>query len=253
MTKSLVTEEIRNAVPPTLELSLIGIGLAVLVAIPVGVLSATKQYSWFDTGSMTMMLLGVSMPVFWSGLLLMLIFGVVLHWLPLSGVISDRVTLEHVTGIYLLDSVITGNMEAFWSALQHLILPGITLGLIPLAVISRQTRSSMLEVFNQDYIRTARAKGLGHSRVNYKHALRNALIPVVTVVGLQVGSLLSGAVITETVFARPGMGRLAVQAIFGRDYPLIQGIVLVGAVTVVLINLIVDLLYAYVDPRIHYS
>ncbi|MDB4897637.1 MAG: ABC-type transporter, integral rane subunit, partial [Firmicutes bacterium] len=253
MTKSLVTEEIRNAVPPTLELSLIGIGLAILVAIPVGVLSATKQYSWFDTGSMTMMLLGVSMPVFWSGLLLMLIFGVVLHWLPLSGVISDRVTLEHVTGIYLLDSVITGNMEAFWSTLQHLILPGITLGLIPLAVISRQTRSSMLEVLQQDYIRTARAKGLGHSRVNYKHALRNALIPVVTVVGLQVGSLLSGAVITETVFARPGMGRLAVQAIFGRDYPLIQGIVLFGAVTVVLINLMVDLLYAYVDPRIHYS
>lgn len=252
-TRAPVSQEILSALPQTVELSLVGIGLAVLIAIPVGVLSATRQYSWFDTGSMALMLLGVSMPVFWTGLLLMLAFGVKLGWLPLTGVISDRVTLEHLTGMYTLDSLLTGNWEAFWSTLQHLILPGITLGLIPLAVISRQTRSSMLEVLHQDYVRTARAKGLTTPRVNYRHGLRNALIPVITVVGLQMGSLLSGAVITETVFARPGMGRLAVQAILARDYPLVQGGVLFGAVAIVLVNLLVDLLYAAADPRIHYT
>lgn len=251
--KAPVSQEIRAALPQTMELSLVGIGLAILIAVPVGVLSATRQYSWFDTGSMTLMLLGVSMPVFWTGLLLMLVFGVKLNWLPLSGVISDRVTLEHVTGFYTLDALITGNFEAFWSVLQYLILPAIALGLIPLAVISRQTRSSMLEVLHQDYIRTAKAKGLATGKINFRHALRNALVPVITVVGLQMGSLLSGAVITETVFARPGMGRLAVQGISARDYPLVQGVVLIGAVIIVLVNLLVDLLYAAVDPRIQYS
>jgi peptide/nickel transport system permease protein len=253
LTKTPVMQEISTAWAQTLELSVVGIGLAILIAIPVGVVSATRQYSWFDTGSMGFMLLGVSMPVFWTGLLLMLVFGVKLHWLPLSGTVSDRITLQSITHIASLDALLTGNWEAFGSVLQHLVLPGITLGLIPLAVIARQTRSAMLEVLNQDYIRTARAKGVATRKVNYKHALRNALIPVVTVVGLQMGSLLSGAVITETVFARPGMGRLAVTAIYSRDYPMVQGVVLIGALLIVLINLLVDLLYAYVDPRIHYS
>jgi len=253
VTKLPVGQEVAAALPTTLELALVGMFFAVLIALPVGVISATRQYSWFDTGSMTLMLLGVSMPVFWTGLLLMLGFGVKIPWFPLGGIISDRITLDRVTGMYMLDGLITGNIPAFLSALQHLILPGITLGLIPLAVIARQTRSSMLEVLSQDYVRTARAKGLKTVKVNYKHALRNALIPVVTVVGLQMGSLLSGAVITETVFARPGMGRLAVQSIYGRDYPLVQGVVLLGAVAIVIVNLLVDILYAFVDPRIHFS
>lgn len=252
-TQAPVTQEIKSALPTTVEVSFWAMVLAVLIGVPVGVMSATRQYSLFDTGAMTLMLVGVSMPVFWTGLLLMLVFSVKLNLLPLTGVISDQVTLTQVTGMYVVDSLLTGNWEALWSSLQYLILPAFTLGLIPLAVIARQTRSSMLETLGHDYVRTARAKGVNIRRVHYRHALRNALIPVITSVGLQAGSLLSGAVITETVFARPGMGRLAVQAISARDYPLIQGVVLAGALIIVLINLVVDLMYAYADPRIHYS
>lgn len=190
------------------------------------------------------------MPVFWIALLLMLLFGYSLRLLPLSGVIGDAITLGRVTGFPLMDSILTLNWSAAASVLMHLVMPSITLATIPMAIIARMTRSSMLEVLRQDYVRTARAKGLAERTVIYRHALKNALIPVVTVVGLQFGGLLSGAVITETVFARPGLGRLAVTSILFRDYAAVQGIVLVGATVFVIVNLLVDVLYGVLDPRI---
>jgi peptide/nickel transport system permease protein len=249
-TRNPVTRDIADAFPLTIELSVAAIFLAVAVAVPAGVLAATKQYSLFDNLTMVGVLLGVSMPVFWLALILMLFLGYTLHFLPISGVVGDAITLERITGFPLLDSLLALNWPALESVLLHLIMPAVTLATIPMAIIARMTRSSMLEVLRQDYVRTARAKGLAERTVIYRHALRNALIPVVTVVGLQFGSLLSGAVITETVFARPGLGRLAVTSILFRDYAAVQGIVLVGASVFVLVNLLVDVLYGLLDPRI---
>lgn len=253
ITKTSVTGEILARFPATIELALAAIIIASIVGVIIGVISAVKQNSLVDYLSMVGALLGVSMPIFWLGLMLIILFSVKLHWLPVSGRIQIGMEPAHVTGFYLLDSLITGNMAAFKSSLQHLILPAIALASYSTAIIARMTRSTMLEIVKQDYIRTARAKGLYERVVILKHALRNALIPITTVIGLQLGSLLGGAVLTETVFSWPGVGSYTIDAILKSDYPVVQGSVMILAVVFVLVNLIVDLLYAYLDPRIKYS
>ena len=222
--------------------------LAVIATI--GILAAIRRGSWFDQVSMTAALVGFSMPIFWWGLLLILLFSVTLGWTPVSGRMAVRYFIEPVTGFVLIDAWLAGDWGAFKSALQHLILPAIALGTIPLAVIARMTRSSMLEVLNDDYIRTARAKGLPPWRVVGLHALRNALIPVITVIGLQVGALLSGAILTETIFSWPGVGKWLIESIRRRDYPVVQGGVLLAASIVMLVNLTVDVMYGLINPRI---
>jgi len=198
-------------------------------------------------------LIGVSMPIFWLGLMLIVLFSVKLHLLPVSGRITIGMEPIHITGLYLIDSLVSGNMAAFKDSLKHLILPSIALASYSTAIIARMTRSTMLEIIQQDYIRTARAKGLFEKTVILKHALRNALIPITTVIGLQLGSLLGGAVLTETVFSWPGVGSYTIDAILKSDYPVVQGAVMIFATVFVLVNLVVDLLYAYLDPRIKYS
>lgn len=222
ITKRPVTTEVMGRFPVTLKLAAFSILIAVAIGIPIGIVSATKQYSLFDNISMVVALLGVSMPNFWQGLLLILLFSVTLGWLPASG----------------------------FSSFKHMILPAVTIGTSTAAVITRMTRSSMLEVIRQDYIRTARAKGQVESKVVNRHALKNALIPIITVVGLQFGYLLGGAVLTESIFAVPGVGRLMVDSIKTRDFPVVQGAVLFIAITFSIVNLFVDIMYAYVDPRI---
>ncbi len=245
--------EVRQALPMTIELSLCAMSFAVIVGVPIGVLAAVKQYSLFDSISMIGVLISVSMPIFWTGLILMMIFGGRLHWFPIGGILDEGVNLQRITGIHLLDALLTGNMEAFWSAARHLVLPTIALGSVTMATLARMTRSSMLEIMHQDYVRTARAKGLSRRTVLVRHAFRNALIPVITVAGLQLGILLSGAVLTETVFALPGVGRLAITSLLARDYAVVQAVVLVAAFLIVMVNLMVDLLYAQADPRIRYE
>ncbi|WP_018085864.1 ABC transporter permease [Desulfurispora thermophila] len=253
MTRAPVTDEIMSRFPATIELAFMAMLIATIAGVFVGVLSAVKQYSIFDYLSMVGALVGVSMPIFWLGLMLILLFSVQLGWLPVAGRIDIGMEPARITGLYLLDSLLTGNWAAFVSALKHLILPALALASYSMAIIARMTRSTMLEVIRQDYVRTARAKGLVESLVIYRHALRNALIPVVTVVGLQMGSLLGGAVLTETVFSWPGIGSLLVNAILAADYPLVQGSVILIATIFVVVNLLVDLLYAFLDPRIRYS
>ena len=245
--------EVWQAAPMTLELSSLALFVSVIVGVPVGVIAATRQYSLFDSLSMVGVLIGVSMPIFWTGLILMMVFGGTLGWLPIGGILDDSITLQRITGIHLLDAVLTGNWAAFGSVLQHLVLPAIALGSVPMATVARMTRSTMLEVLRQDYVRTARAKGLVETLVLIRHALRNTLIPVVTVIGLELGVLLSGAVLTETVFALPGLGRLAITSLLARDYSVVQAIVMLTALVIVFVNLLVDLLYAYLDPRIKYG
>ncbi len=251
-THSPVTEEIFNRFPATLELSLFAMALAILIGVLAGIISAIRQYSFFDYFSMTVALFGISMPVFWLGLMLMFVFGLWLNILPISGRINVMIPLQNITGLYVLDSILTLNIPALGSSLLHLILPGIALGTIPMAMIARITRSSMLEIIRQDFIRTERAKGLPERMVIYKHALKNALIPIITVIGMEFGLLLGGAILTETVFAWPGLGRYTVDAVYARDYPAIQGSVLFIAFIFVVVNLITDVLYAYINPRIRY-
>lgn len=253
MTRRPVVQEFISQFPATIELALFSLFLATVVGILAGIISAVKRYSIWDYASMFGALLGVSMPIFWLGLILIIIFGVNLQWLPVAGRIDIGLEPATLTRFYLLDSLLTGNWAAFWSALRHLILPGVALAAYSMAIIARMTRSTMLEVIKQDYIRTAHAKGLSESRVIKHHALKNALIPVVTVIGLQLGFLLGGAVLTETVFSWPGIGSLTVNAILASDYPMVQGSVLLIATVFVLVNLVVDLIYAYLDPRIRYS
>lgn len=253
MTRAPVMDEILTRFPATVELALAAIIIATLVGVTVGVISAVKQYSIFDYLSMVGALMGVSMPIFWLGLMLIILFSVILGWLPVSGRADIGLEPATITNFYIIDSIITGNWDALVSSLRHLVLPALALASYSTAIIARMTRSTMLEVIRQDYIRTARAKGLSERVVVNKHALRNALIPVVTVIGLQTGSLLSGAVLTETVFSWPGIGSLLVNAILAGDYPLVQGSVIFIATVYVLVNLAVDLLYSYLDPRIHYS
>lgn len=253
MTGTPVFEEVWSRFPATIELALFAILLASIFGIIMGVIAAVKQNSFWDYLTMLVSLLGVSMPIFWLGLLLIIFFCLWLGWFPVSGRIDIGMEPIHITGLYLLDALLSGNGAAFQSALRHIFLPGLALASYSTAIIARMTRSTMLEVVRQDYIRTARAKGLAEKKVIYKHALRNAMIPVATVIGLQMGALLGGAVLTETVFSWPGLGSRVVEAIMASDYPMVQGSVIVIATTFVLVNLLVDILYAYLDPRIHYS
>ncbi len=249
-TRQKVWTEIKHKFPATLELSVCALFISCVAGIILGIISATKQYSVFDYLSMVGALTGVSMPIFWLGLVLMLIFSVNLGWLPISGRLSVMVDLDVVTNFYVLDSIISKNWVALRDSIWHLIMPAVTLSTIPTAIIARMTRSSMLEVLKQDYIKTAMAKGLSKFKVVYKHALRNALIPVVTTIGLQFGVLLCGAILTETIFAWPGVGKWMYDAVMQRDYMVIQGGTLIIATIFILINLLVDLLYAVINPKI---
>jgi dipeptide transport system permease protein len=248
-----VFSEFLTLFPATLELSLCAILFAVVIGLPAGMLAALKRNTVLDYSVMGVSLTGYSMPIFWWALLLILLFSVTLGWTPVSGRMDIVFDLPPVTGLMLVDSLLSGEQGAFKSALSHLILPTIALGTIPLAVIARMTRSAMLEVLREDYVRTARAKGLSRMRVITVHALRNALIPVVTVIGLQVGQLLAGAILTETIFSWPGIGKWLVEAIHRRDYPVVQGGILMSATIVIMVNLIVDLLYGIINPRIRHS
>jgi len=248
-----VTQEIIRRFPATIELALAALLFAIAVGIPAGVISAVRRGSWFDSSSMLVALTGVSMPIFWLGLMLIYLFAVVLHLLPTGGRLDAGTQLAPITNLVLVDSLLRGNMPVFIQGLRHLLLPALALGTIPMAIIARMTRSSMLEVLGQDYIRTAHAKGLMARTVVVRHALRNAWLPIITVVGLQVGILLSGAILTETVFSWPGIGRWLVDAIYARDYPIVQGVTLIIALIFVVVNLSVDILYALVDPRIRFE
>ncbi len=245
-----VANEIRSRFPATLELALVALFLATILGVPIGVFSAVKRNSWFDTASMLGALFGVSIPIFVLGLLLIFLVGVQFDLLPFVGRLDPTIQIERTTGMYLIDAPLSGNWEGFIDALRHIILPAITLMTISLAVIARITRSAMLEVLNQDYIRTARAKGLRERSVIRSHALRNALLPVVTIIGLQLGTLLSGAVLTETIFSWPGIGKWLFDSIVARDYPIVQSVTLMIAMIYVMVNLGVDVLYTVFDPRV---
>lgn len=252
-TKTPVIQEIFARFPATIELAIVAIILASFFGILIGVISAVKKNSIVDNAGMLIALIGVSMPIFWLGILLIIFFSGVLHWLPSNGRINPLLQPIHITGLYLVDSLMTGDMSTFKDALQHLILPASALAMYSMAIITRMTRSSMLDTLQQDFIRTARAKGISESKVIYKHGLRNGLIPIVTVIGLQLGSLLGGAVLTETVFSWPGIGAYTVACILKSDFPVVQGVVLLVAAIFVLMNLVVDVIYAFLDPRIKYS
>jgi peptide/nickel transport system permease protein len=249
-TRQQVWTEVKQRFPATIELSVAAMMISCFFGMLFGIISATKQYSVFDYVSMLGALIGVSMPIFWLGLVLMLIFSLYLGWLPVSGRMTIGIDLDTITNFYLLDAVLTRNWAALRDAIWHLILPAVTLSTIPLAIVARMTRSSMLDVLRQDYIKTAKAKGLSQRMVIFKHALRNALIPVVTTIGLQFGILLGGAILTETIFAWPGVGKWMYDAVSQRDYMVIQGGTLFIATIFVAINLVVDVLYAIINPRI---
>lgn len=239
--------------PATLELSLAALTFAVGVGIPLGRLAARHAQGWIDGGVTVVSLLGISIPVFVLGLVLVYIFAVQLRWLPTGSRIDPRAGLELSTNFVLLDSLLQGRPDLFVDGLRHLVLPAIALGSIPLAIIARITRAAVLDVANEDYVRTARAKGLTERRVDNRHVMRNAWLPVVTVIGLQVGGLLGGAVLTETVFSWNGVGRWVVDAIQGRDYFVVQSTILIFALLFLTVNLVVDVLYAFLNPRIRYS
>lgn len=241
--------------PATFELAVVSMIIALLLGIPAGVIAAVRKNSLVDNLTMTGSLIGVSMPVYWLGLLLVYLFAVNLQWLPPSGRIGINVGYDfnEITGFYIFDALIQGNFQALGDILAHLILPAVTLSTIPLAIIARITRSAMLEVLSQDYIRTARSKGLKELRVIGKHALKNAMLPVITIVGLEFGTLLGGAILTETIFSWPGIGKWIYEGILQRDYPVVQGGVMFVAFVFVLVNLLVDISYAFLDPRIQYK
>ena len=253
ITNTSVMGEFLGRFPATLELAFCAMIFALVIGLPAGVAAALKRGTVVDHGVMGTALTGYSMPIFWWGLILIMFFSAKLGWTPVSGRIAVEYDIPHRTGFMLWDALFSTDEGAFKSAVSHLILPTIVLGTIPLAVIARMTRSSMLEVLREDYIRTARAKGLAPGRVVVVHALRNALIPVVTVIGLQVGTLLAGAVLTETLFSWPGVGKWLIDAISRRDYPVVQGGILMIATLVILVNLVVDLLYGVLNPRIRHT
>lgn len=252
-TKKPIFTEFFTLFPATLELSFCAVIFAVVLGVPAGVIAAVKRNSWFDHTAMATALVGYSMPIFWWALLLIIVFSGILGWTPVSGRISLMFFFPKVTGFMLIDSLLSGKAGAFQSAVSHLILPTIVLGTIPLAVIARQTRSAMLEVLGEDYIRTAKAKGLSPFRVVAVHALRNALIPVITTIGLQIGVLMAGAILTETIFSWPGVGKWMVDSIFRRDYPAVQGGLVLIALIVMAVNLVVDMLYGLVNPKIRHQ
>jgi peptide/nickel transport system permease protein len=248
--KQAVVTIIADRLPATIELAVGALLFALLLAFPIGIISAVRQNSLIDRFSMGFAFLGISMPNFWLGIVLILVFGVWLHWLPVQGRLDPTMRIETITGFYTIDSLLTGNWSAFVSTIEHLILPSITLGAAVAAIVARVLRSSMLETLRADYVQLARAKGAPESVVVSKHALRNALIPTVTVVGLQVGVLLGGNMIVEAVFGWPGLGRVVVDAIFNRDFPLVQGAVMIYAFTFVIANLVVDIMYTFLNPKI---
>jgi len=248
-----VLGEFATLFPATVELAFFAMVLAVCIGIPAGIIAALRRNTVADYAVMGVALTGYSMPIFWWALLLILFFSVQLGWTPVSGRIAVEFDVPAATGFMLIDSLRSGEPGAFRSAVSHLILPAIALGTIPLAVIARMTRSAMLEVLREDYMRTARAKGLPYWRVVMVHALRNALIPVITVIGLQVGLLLSGAILTETIFSWPGVGNWLVHGVQSRDYPVVQGGILLVATIVISVNLLVDLLYGVINPRIRHA
>jgi peptide/nickel transport system permease protein len=245
-----IVNEIGVRLLATIELSLAAMLIATILGIAAGVVSSVKQYSIFDYGSMFLALIGVSMPIFWLGLMLIYLLSVKFPILPMMGRITMGLEAPPVTGLVVMDTLIAGQLGAFLDSLRHLILPSFTLATIPMAVVARITRSSMLEVLNKDYVRTARAKGLDEMIVILRHALRNAFLPVVTVLGLNLGLLLGGAVLTETIFSWPGLGRYVVDSLMARDYAAVQSCILIFAVVMALINLVVDLVYVILDPRI---
>ena len=248
-----ITDEFRERLPATIELAVGAMLFSIIFGIPLGFLAAKKYGGWLDHTSLVASLIGISIPVFFLAIILKYIFAVKLGWLPSVGRSDVLIAAEHPTRFYILDSILTLNWEAFVDAIEHLILPAIALGTIPLAVITRITRASVLDVQNEDYVRTARAKGVSPSAVDRRHILRNALLPISTIIGLQTGLLLSGAVLTETVFAWPGLGTWLVEAIEDRNYPVLQGGILFIAIIFVLVNLVVDVSYAFINPRIRYS
>lgn len=253
VTKKPVFDEFITLFPATVELSLFAMFFAIAVGLPAGVIAGVKRGSVFDHTVMGVSLTGYSMPIFWWGLLLILLFSVSLGWTPVSGRISALFWVDADTGFMLIDALRSDEKGAFISALRHLILPSIVLGTIPLAVIARMTRSSMLEVLQEDYVRTAKAKGLAPWRVTLVHALRNALIPVITVIGLQTGVLLAGAILTETIFAWPGVGKWIIESIRRRDYPAVQGGILMISSLIILVNMLVDMMYGVINPRIRHN
>ena len=250
-----IWDEIKLRWPATFELSVIAMLIALILGIPAGVIAAVRKNSLVDNLTMSGSLLGVSMPVYWLGLLLVYLFAVNLQWLPPSGRIGIETasSFEPITGFFIFDALVQGNFAALRNILSHLVLPAVTLSTIPLAILARITRSAMLEVLSQDYIRTARAKGLLELLVIGKHALKNAMLPVITIVGLEFGTLLGGAILTETIFSWPGIGKWIYEGILQRDYPVVQGGVVFVAFVFVLVNLLVDISYAFLDPRIQYK
>jgi peptide/nickel transport system permease protein len=248
-----VTDELRERFPATIELTLAALLFAVLLGIPLGFVAAKRYGTWVDHSSLVVSLVGISIPVFFLAILLKYVFAVELGLLPTVGRISVLITIDHPTNFYTLDALIAGDLGAFWDVLKHLMLPAIALGSIPLAIIARITRAAVLDVQNEDYVRTARAKGLAPRIVDFRHIFRNALLPITTIIGLQTGLLLSGAVLTETVFAYPGMGTWLVEAIRQRDFPILQGGILFVSLVFVLVNLLVDVSYALINPRIRVS
>ena len=248
-----VVDEFKQRFPATIELAFSALLFSILVGIPLGFFAAKRYGGLLDQLSLVASLLGISIPIFVLAIILKYVFAVKLGLLPTVGRMSVLISVEHPTNFYLLDALLAGNMEAFWDVLKHLILPGVALGSIPLAIVARITRASVLDVQNEDYVRTARAKGVAPRTVDTRHILRNAMLPIATIIGLQTGLLLSGAVLTETVFAYPGIGTWLVDAIEARNYPVLQGGILVIALVFVLVNLVVDLSYALLNPRIRLS
>ena len=252
-TTRTVTYELGHRFPATVELALAAMLFSIVIGIPIGFFAAKRYGSVFDHVSLVGSLFGISIPIFFLGLILKWIFAVKLHWLPSIGREDVLATRPHPTNLYILDAIINGDPGGLWDAIKHLILPAVALGSIPLAIVARITRAAVLDVQNEDYVRTARAKGVAPFIVDSRHVLRNALLPVSTIIGLQTGLLLSGAVLTETIFAWPGIGSWLKDAIFNRDYPVLQGGVLFVAVVFVLVNLLVDVSYAVINPRIRLS
>lgn len=250
VTRQPVADEIKRQFPATVELGLAAMLFAILVGVPLGFIAAKRYQGVLDQTSLVMSLIGVSFPVFFLALLLKYVFAVKLGWLPTIGRLTVTQDLAHPTNLYVLDAILTGNWPALSDALKHLVLPAIALGTIPLAIVARITRAATLDVISEDYVRTARAKGLDRSVIDRRHILRNALLPVVTVIGLQTGLLLTGAVLTETIFAWPGVGRMMLQAIQFRDYAILQGGILFFAFVIVFVNLLVDMSYGFLNPRI---
>lgn len=248
-----VAETLALRFPATVELALLSMLIALIIGVPVGIAAAARRGSMLDSTTMVGSLVGVSMPIFWLGIMEIMLFSVFLQWLPSGGRLSSNMDITPITNLYLIDSLLTGNIPGFIDAFQHIVLPAVALATIPMSIIARMTRSSMLDVLHEDYIRTAVAKGLSEKVVLFRHALKNAFLPVITIIGLQAGSLLAGAVLTETIFAWPGIGKWVYDAILGRDYPIVQGGTLMIAAIFVFLNLLVDLSYAALDPRIRYD